>query len=209
MKIFFFTLFLLLTFIFGHTQDQKTVGDCTATFSITSNQASTNSNLSGAVKTLYISSKTVRVDITSSAFTQSVIYNSGTGDAVILKEVGGNKYLTKVDAAKYKQQNSRYDGMKITLTGETKTILGYECKKGTALLKDGTTFTFFYTVSIKPSATENPYQFKDIPGFVLEYEITGENKTSKITYTATRINFNPVPSSKFDIPTSGYRVLND
>jgi len=207
MKIFFFTLLLTLTFIFGHTQDQKTIGDCTATFSITSNQAATNSNLTGAVKTLYVSSKLVRVDITSTAFTQSVIYNSSTGEAVMLKEMGGNKYMTKVDAEKYKQQNSRYDGMKVAFTGEAKTILGYECKKGTAQLKDGSSFTFFYTVSIKPSATENPYQFKDIPGFVLEYEIIGENKTSKITYTATRINFNPVPASKFDIPTSGYRVL--
>lgn len=209
MKIFCFTLLLSLTFFSGRAQDQKTVGDCTATFSITSNQATTNSNLSGAVKTLYISSKMVRVDIASAAYTQSVIYNSGTGEAVMLKEMGGNKYMTKADAAKYKQQNSRYDGMKVTLTNETKTILGYECKKGTAQLKDGTSFTFFYTVSIKPSATENPYQFKDIPGFVLEYEIVGENKTSKITYTATRINFNPVPSSKFEIPASGYRVLSN
>jgi len=99
--------------------------------------------------------------------------------------------------------------MKVSLGNETKTILGYECKKGSAVLKDGSSFTFFYTVSIKPSASENPYQFRDIPGFVLEYEIIGEDKTSKITYTATRINFNPVPSSKFDIPTSGYRVLNN
>jgi len=58
MKIFCFTLLLSLTFIFCHTQTQKTVGDCTATFSISSNQAATNSNLSGAVKTLYINSKT-------------------------------------------------------------------------------------------------------------------------------------------------------
>ncbi len=209
MKIFSFGLLCILFCVLGHAQGQKVVGDCTVTFNISSNDAATNNNLSGAVKTLYIKGKIIRVDMNSAAFAQSVIYNTTTGEAVILKELSGNKYLTKYDALKWKVQNNIYEGQKITYSNETKTILGYECKKGTAILKDGTTFTFYYTASITPSATENPYQFKDIPGFVLEYEITGENKTSKITYTAAVINFNPVPSSKFDIPATGYRILNN
>ncbi len=184
------------------------VADCTVTFAIASNEASTNNNLTGATKTLYIKGKVIRVDMNSTAFVQSVIYNTATGEAVILKELGGNKYMTKVDAQKWQQQNSRYDGIKISTGSQTKTILGYECKSGVATLTDGTSFAFFYAPSITPSSTENPYQFKDVPGFVLEYEIVGDDKKSKITYTATRINFNPVPASKFEIPTSGYRMLN-
>jgi hypothetical protein len=29
----------------------------------------------------------------------------------------------------------------------------------------------------------------------------------KVTYTVAKINFNPVPAAKFDLPRSGYRVL--
>jgi len=193
----------------GYAQEQKIVGDCTATFSIASNQASTNNNLAGATKTIYIKGKLIRIDMSGSAFQQSVIYNTTTGDAVILKELSGNKYMTRVDAQKWQQQNNRYEGITITPGTQTKTILGYECKSGLATLKDGSSFSFFYAPSITPSSTENPYQFKDIPGFVMEYEIVGDDKKSKITYTATLINFNPVPASKFDIPTSGYRILNN
>lgn len=207
MKIFYLIFLLSATFIFARAQEPKVVSDCTVTFNITSNQASTNNNLTGAVKTLYLNSKMVRVDIVSAEFSQSVIYNSNTGEAVILKELGGNKYLTKINAEKYRQQNNRYDGIKPTFSNEVKTILGYECKKGSAVLKDGSEFTFYYATAFTLSASENPYQFKGIPGCVLEYDIIGADKKTKITYTASRINFNPVPAAKFDIPTSGYRVL--
>jgi GLPGLI family protein len=209
MKLILIPLILILTCVLGNAQEQKIVGDCTATFSIASSEASTNSNLAGATKTLYIKGKLIRIDVSSSAFQQSVIYNTTTGEAVILKELSGNKYMTKVDAQKWNQQNSRYEGMKIAYGAQTKTILGYECKSGVATLKDGSSFSFFYAGAITPSSSENPYQFKDIPGFVLEYEVVGEDKKSKITYTATKINFNPVPASKFEIPTTGYRILNN
>lgn len=207
MKLILFPLILVLTCFFGYAQNPKIIGDCTATFSITSNEASTNNNLSGATKTLYIKGKIIRVDMSSSAFQQSIIYNTSTGEAVILKELSGNKYMTKIDAQKWKQQNNRYEGMKVILGAQTKTILGYECKSGSATLKDGSSFSFYYAPAIVPSASENPYQFNDIPGFVLEYETVGDDKKSKITYTATKINFSPVPASKFEIPATGYRIL--
>ena len=53
---------------------------------------------------------------------------------------------------------------------------------------------------------EFEYEFKDVPGLVLEYETVEDGK--QIKYTATKINLSPVQTSKFDIPTSGYRILN-
>lgn len=97
--------------------------------------------------------------------------------------------------------------MTIAYSGETKNILGFECKRAVLRLKNGTTFSLYYATNIIPSVREFQYEFKDIPGFVLEYEsMEGENK--KITYTATKVNISPVPVSKFEIPTSGYRIIN-
>jgi len=129
-----------------------------------------------------------------------------SGTAVILKEVGSEKYKSVYTAEQWKNENKRFDGFKITTTNEKKTILGYESRKIIVSLKDGNTYSMYYTTSITPSITENPYQFKDIPGFVLEYE-TSLGGNAKITYTATIINFNPVPASKFEIPSTGYRLL--
>ena len=187
-------------------QFQKIVAEGTVTFSINVT-GSENSSLNNATKTFYVKGKLTRVDITSSAFKQSVIYDNNTGKAVILREIGDNKYITQLDADKWKEKNKQYEGMSVQLTDETKTILGYDCKKAIATLKNGKVFTMFYAPAIMPSASENPYQFKNIPGFVLEYEAQAEGTAQKIVYSATNISFNPVPAALFDIPVKGYRVL--
>lgn len=194
---------------FAQGQNQKLVGDCTVTYTIAGNNSTTNSNLKDAVKTFYIRGKLSRTDITSAAYQQSVIYNNTTGDAVILQQVGANKYMTKLTPEQWNQKNSNYSGVTFAFSNDAKTILGYGCKKGTATLKNGSSFSFYYTPDILPSATENPYQFKDIPGFVLQYEIAEKGSTSTITYTASKIDFSPVPASKFDIPTAGYIVRDN
>jgi len=200
------TFFLFLLLFTTEAQNQVTVGDCTVTYLITGGDAGTNKNLQGASKTLYIKGKISRVDLASNDFKQSIIYDVKSGTAVILKEVGSEKYKSVYTAEQWKNENKRFDGFKITTTNEKKTILGYECRKIIVSLKDGNTYSMYYTTSITPSITENPYQFKDIPGFVLEYE-TSLGGNAKITYTATIINFNPVPASKFEIPSTGYRLL--
>jgi len=127
---------------------------------------------------------------------------------VILREFGNHKLMTKLNHDQWIAVNKKmYDSMTIAYSGETKNILGFECKKAVLRLKNGTTFSLYYATNIIPSVREFQYEFKDIPGFVLEYEsMEGENK--KITYTATKVNISPVPVSKFEIPTSGYRIIN-
>ncbi|MBG9378468.1 hypothetical protein I5907_19685 [Panacibacter sp. DH6] len=199
-------LFLALA-IFSTAQGTVVVGDCTVTFNIHGEDAGTNKNLSGATKTLYVKGKLARTDIESTGFKQTIIYDNKAGSAVVLKEVGPDKYKTVYTPEKWNSENKKYEGMKITPTTEKKTILGYECKKIIATLKDGTSYSMYYTTAIMPSANENPFQFKDIQGFVLEYETSMGAGKSKIVYTATVINFNPVPASKFEIPSAGYRLL--
>ncbi len=190
----------------------RVVAECTINYSIQMNgeqalDKETDELLKSSSKTVFIKGNDSRVDLTSTSFLQTLIYDKSTGNAVIMRELGANKFMTKLDNKAWKTQNAKYTGMKITYVNETKPILGYECKKVILQLQDGTTFTAFYALAIAPSVKEFEYQFKDIPGFVLEYEAFGE-KGQKITYTATKINLNPVPASKFDVPTSGYRLLN-
>jgi GLPGLI family protein len=167
----------------------------------------TAASLKSSSKTVYIKGNDSRVDLMSTSFLQTLIYDTSTGNATVLRELGSNKFITKLDNKAWVAQNSKFDNMIISFLNEVKQIVGYECKKALLQLQDGSSFVVYYTTTIVPSVKEFEYQFKDIPGFVLEYEVM-EGKGQKITYTATKINLNPVPASKFDIPTSGYRLLN-
>jgi len=187
-------------------QSPKVIAEGSVTFTITVS-GGTGNTLNNATKIFYIKGKQTRVDINSSAFKQSVIYDNNAGTAVILREIGEDKYISRLDADKWKEQNKQYDSMSITLTNETKTIAGYECKKAIAKQKNGNVFTMYYATAVIPSASENPYQFKNIPGLVLEYESQPEGTTQKITYTATKVSLNPVPLALFDVPVKGYRIL--
>ncbi len=206
------TLFGLLLFgTIGINAQQRIVAECTVTYSIAADGATadkeTVESLKNSSKTVYIKANQSRVDLISPSFSQSLFYDKNSGNATILREIGNNKFMSKLDNTKWKDENKKFDGAVIVNGSETKTILGYECKKATLQLKDGSAFNIYYASNIVPSVKEFEYQFKDVPGFVLEYEAQ-EMGGKKIKYTATKINLSPVQASKFEIPTSGYRMLN-
>lgn len=186
---------------------QKIVAECTVTYSIeTSSENKSEEALKNSSKTVYIKGNDSRVDIVSASFTQSLIYNKTTATATILREFGANKFISKLDNAKWLAENKKFDGALLNIGTETKTILGYNCKKATLTLKDGSIYELFYVTTIIPSVKEFEYIFKDVPGFVLEYDAIDANG-KKIHYIANKINLSPVAVSKFDIPTSGYRIM--
>jgi GLPGLI family protein len=208
------TLFSALAFFLlaiTQTSAQRVVADCTITYAISTEEGNADKDvtesLKASTKTVYIKGNDSRTDLVSPSFTQSLLYNKTTGNAVILREFGNNKFMTRLDNAKWAAENKKYEGMNVALGTETKTILGYECKKAVIQMKDGSSFILYYAPAIIPSVKEFEYQFKDIPGFVLEFE-SQEADSKKIKYTATKINLSPVQASRFDVPTSGYRLLN-
>lgn len=191
---------------------QRVVADCTVTYAISSEDSVADKevleSLKASTKTVYIKGYESRTDLVSPSFMQSLLYDKSRGTAVILREFGNNKFMTRLDNTRWTAENRKYEGMKLVFNnGVTKTILGYECRKAIINLKDGSSYTLFYTPVMVPSVREFEYQFKDVPGLVLEFESQGTN-SKLIKYTATKINLNPVLASKFDIPVSGYRILN-
>ena len=202
-------LFLILKGFFNTALSQKPllVGDCTVTYVISGSDLSIKKNLSGSTKIFYVKAKMARTDFIAEGYRQTIIYDNKTGKTVILSEIGAEKYVSNLSPEEWKEQNKKYDNKEVVFTNEKKTILGYECKKAIVKLTDGTIFSFFYALTIVPSATENPLQFKDIPGLVLEYETSSGSSNATITYTASSVNLSPVPASRFEIPTKGFRML--
>jgi GLPGLI family protein len=206
MKNLLIILLLFATTLKSFSQKQKIISDCTIIYSVTNTDGDSKDDFKNASKTIYISGKQLRIDLSSNAFDQTIFYNDNTGDVTVLKKLGASKYMSKYNAAEWQKENSMYNGIKITLTNNVKKILGYDCKEAMLLLQNGNTYTVYYIPGIIPSITENNFEFKKVPGLVLQYEASIHDE--KIKYTATYLNFDPVPAFRFEIPTSGYKILN-
>jgi GLPGLI family protein len=203
---------LLLSLVTPALAQQRVVAECTVMFKITLDDGTVDKDVSNSIsksaKTVYIKGNDSRVDLVSPAIQQSVIYDKTQNTAVVLREFGTNKFMNRLNKEQWLTANKQYQGMAISLVNETKTILGYECKKAMITLKDGSVFSLYYATAIIPSVKEFEYQFKDVPGFVLEYQIKESGDNTLVNYRAEKISLSPVLASKFDIPTSGYRLMN-
>jgi GLPGLI family protein len=202
-------LFFGLAGLLMNAQAQRKVSELTlvydASISSGSKEPKMADALDGHSKTIYLKGNMSRVEMVSALLSSSTIHDSKTGSSVVLKEVSGQKLLIRMTPDNFAEINKRYDGISFTNTDDTKAIAGYNCVKAVARLPDGTTFTVYYTPDIVPENKEYDYQFKNLNGLPLEYELVQGKLT--IRYTVSKINMNPVPASKFDIPKTGYREL--
>lgn len=210
MRLMFIIILTLLINVKAITQ-QRVVAECTIVYAIAVDSSATDKNLAdnlkSASKIIYIKGNNSRIDLISSAFSQSIFYDKTKGSAIILRELGTNKFITKLDSTQWLKEKEEFVDMVTTITKDTKKILGYDCKKAQLELKNGKVYTLYFTPNLLSSVREVDYEFKDIPGLVLEYEVATVDG-EKVSYSATKFNINPVLASKFDVPSSGYRILN-
>ena len=203
--------FILISWLSAMAQQVKTVSDCTVLFEVSIEDEKADPQMTkamaGSTKILYLKGAKSRIDLLTPGFKQTTFYDLKSDSTIILRELGNAKYITYLSEAKRQEKNKKYIGITFANTSEKKTILGYECVKVIATLTNGATFNVYYTPSIVPANNEYEFQFKGLPGFVMEYEEESETQKTKIKYAATKITLSPVPAAKFDVPKSGYRVL--
>lgn len=213
MKKKYFIHFLSFLFInllmINFCMAQKRVSELTIVYDyVTSSNASgarSSTGFEGATNTIYIKGNMSRSEMASSSYSFTTIFDANSNTGVILKEVSGQKLLIRLSSANLQQINKPYDGLVFINTAETKMIAGYKCIKAIGKTKDGYTFTVYYTNEIIPDNKNYNPKFKNLEGLPLEYEINNGNISLK--YTVAKINLNPVPASKFDIPKIGYREM--
>lgn len=191
-----------------HAGAQKKVADLTLVYdySVVSGSGDKGTPSETAVHTVYIKGNKSRTEIANSLFSSTTIFDANTGAAVILKEVSGQKLLIRLNPDNWSERNRMYDGIVFKNTGETKDIAGYKCVQAMGQTGSGVTITVYYTRDLIPENRGYDPPFRTLDGLPLEYELASGNV--KIRYKVSRISFNPVPASKFDIPSSGYREMN-
>ena len=201
-----FVSFLGVTIVYS----QRKVSELMLSYDM---QVSTGTNVpkmadafDGAVTTVYIKGHLSRSEMTSALFSSTTIHDAKAGTAIALREVSGQKLLIRMSAENWNEKNKKYDGIVFTNTTEIKIIAGYKCTKAEAKLADGTIFNVYYTTEIIPENRDyENMMFKNLNGLPMEWELV-QGKLN-IKYSLSKINMNPIPISRFDIPTSGYREL--
>ena len=198
-----------ILFSFTATSAQKKFSEGSITYNVIVNTNDPNPKLAdgfdGATNTIYIKGKLSRSELISVFGTQSTIIDGRTGKVTVLKEYGDKKYMINMSSADWIEANQKYDNVTFTYENEYKTIAGYNCRKAIGKLKNGETFTVYYTTELIPENQDFQYSNKSLPGLALEYESDlGKNK---VIFSASKISFDPVPAAKFDLPKSGFRIM--
>lgn len=209
MKLYSAILLFICVFTSFDSFAQKNLSEGSLVYNISVETGSTQPKmadmLDGATTTVYLKGSESRTEMISGLGSEATIYNATTGNGVILKDYSAQKLMITLTPEDWNKNNKKYDGITFEKTGETAVIAGFNCQKTIAKLKDGSTFTVYYTTDINVTNKDYDYQFKTLPGLAVQYEMqTGK---MKFKFTLSKINYSLVPASKFEIPKSGYRVL--
>ncbi len=209
MKFYSLLLFSVFSLMALFTQAQKALNEGSIVYSISVETGSTEPKmadmLDGATTTVYLKDNMSRTEMVSGLGSEATIHNATTGSGVILKDYSGQKLMITLTPQDWEKNNKKYDGITFENSGETTVIEGFNCRKAVAKLKDGSTFTVYYTTDVTLSNKNYDYQFKTLPGLAVQYEM--QSGKMKFKFTLSKITYDSVPASKFEIPKSGYRVL--
>ncbi len=204
-------LTLLLLPVLLQVQAQKVLSEGTIVYFTTVQTGSKEPQLAdmfdGVTTTIYLKSNQSRTEMVTPLGTTVTLQNAANGEGAVLKEFGNQKLMINMTKKDWQEMNKKYDGIVFTDDNKAplKNIAGYDCKKAVAKLKDGSSFIVYYTTDLATENKDYDYQFKNLPGFPLEYESTVGN--FKVRYTASKISFDPVPAQKFSLPKTGFRQL--
>jgi len=210
MKIFKAGCIIVFVLSAFNLKAQKIISEGTLIYNISiqtgSNEPKMADMLDGATTTIYLKGNQSKSELVSGLGSEITLYDSKKGSGVILKDYSGQKLLITLTKEDWDKKNSKYEGITFEITNETLNISGYNCKKAIAKLRDGSSFVVYYTPELEVADKAYDSQFKNLPGLALQYE--WQSGKMRFKYTLSKIYFDTVPSSKFEIPKSGYRVMS-
>ena len=148
----------------------------------------------------------LRSEISSSIGKTITIFDTREGKGAVIRELGSQKILIPLNRENWAETNANFKNLAYAFSEDSKVLLGFKCSSANAILKDSTVIGVFYTREISTENPEVDSQLGSLPGMALQFSYTKGN--TMVVYTATSINFDPVPIQKFDVPNSGYRVLS-
>jgi GLPGLI family protein len=204
-------IFFWVLFVIGQISAQRKLTEATISYDIVITTSTAKPKaadaVDGSISVIYLKAGSSRTEMITPLGNQHTIIDGKSGNVTVLREWGAQKYMITMTPANWKDYNSRYENITFSYFEEYKMIAGYNCQKAVGHLNDSakTTFTVYFTKELVPANSDFQYINKNLPGLAMEYGIIKGGDIH--TYTVSKIDFDPVAASKFEIPASGYRVL--
>ena len=154
------------------------------------------------ILTVTIKGEKSRTDIQTGMGNTIEISDYATKTKTTLLDMMGQKFAIRSTWEEIQKEMESEAKGQVQLTGETKVIAGYTCKKAIVTVDEkGTKYTFdvFFNSELGPKAAnfDNPV-YKDIDGVMLEFSMHTPQFTMK--FTATAIDKKSIPAKDFEIP---------
>ncbi len=154
---------------------------------------------------LYFAEKKIRIDFKmGQIYRSSIRINKSTNAAISLMDSRNGKYATLSYADEIKYNNPDTSAI-CSLINETKTILGFNCKKA-IVTSAGKKSIYWYTTEIDLSNIENQFTNPILPGFPMKF--SKEDNGMMMTFTAS--NFMEKVKDKVKtfstLPPKGYQI---
>ena len=180
----------------------KIVGECAITYDIHQISKTGDTILLGQ-KQIFIKGNSCKTILKTPQLTQTLIFNTQQDTAIILKEIGLNKMLQYILYTSINPVNL----VSAKKNSFISTILNYPCASITLTWADGNTMEVVYTTDILPTVTVHEQAFKEIPGLVLNYQLTTK-EGNRILYSATKVDLSPITLNVFEFNKNNYQQIN-
>jgi GLPGLI family protein len=135
------------------------------------------------------------------------ITDSKAKTSVTLMKMMGSKYAIKMDSKEIESEQLKNLNHKVTVSGETKKILGYTCKKANVVIDDETNSetTIYFSEELNISNVNwGSKHFSNINGVLLEYQTKRDGIIMQMK--AKSIKAEPVSESLFIVPSDYVHV---
>jgi hypothetical protein len=180
----------------------KVVGECAIAYDIHQISKTGDTSLLGQ-KYIFIKGNSCKTVLKTPQLTQTFIFNTQQDTAIILKEIGLNKFLQYILYTSINPVNLVSSKKNAFIS----TILNYPCASMTLTWADGNTMDVVYTTDILPTVTVYEQAFKEIPGLVLNYQLTTK-EGNLILYSATKVDLSPITLNVFEVNKNNYQKIN-
>lgn len=188
--------------VFQLQAQTKVVGECTITYDIHQISSNGDTSLVGQ-KQVFIKGNSCKTILTTPEITQTLIFNTQQETAIILKEIGLNRFLQYIQYASISPVNL----VASKKNGVVSSILEYPCESITLSWADGTSMDVTYTNVILPTVTVYEQAFKEIPGLVMRYQLTTKLGNT-IIYSANKLDLSPIRLNVFEVNKEKYQRIN-
>jgi hypothetical protein len=192
----------LICVVFQAQAQTKVIGECAITYDIKQIASNGDTSLLGQ-KEIFIKGNSCKTILKTPQLTQTIIFNTQQDTAIILKEIGLNHFLQYIQYSSINPVNL----VASKKNGVNSTLLSYPCESITLSWADGTTMEVTYTTVIIPTVTVYEKAFKEIPGLVLQYQLTTK-EGNKILYNATKVDLSPITLNVFEVNKANYQQIN-